>query len=132
MKRNIIAYGDTLRITENLIVDVSSSVALDFNFSLRLFYFYKERDIQTLNSVSVVVMRIYKHGNNSLFLNWKLFHFCLACFKGLIKRRVSRRDGNLWTAWVSGGRRLRGFKLLGRSSDIDFLIVCASLCRILT
>ena len=69
MKRNIIAYGDTLRITENLIVDVSSSVALDFNFSLRLFYFYKERDIQTLNSVSVVVMRIYKHGNNSLFLN---------------------------------------------------------------
>ena len=69
MKRNIIAYGDTLRITENLIVDVSSSVALDFNFSLRLFYFYKERDIQTLDSVSVVVMRIYKHGNNSLFLN---------------------------------------------------------------
>ena len=69
MKHNIIAYGDTLRITENLIVDVSSSVALDFNFSLRLFYFYKERDIQTLDSVSVVVMRIYKHGNNSLFLN---------------------------------------------------------------
>ena len=58
-----------LRITENLIVDVSSSVVLDFNFSLRLFYFYKERDIQTLDSVSVVVMRIYKHGNNSLFLN---------------------------------------------------------------
>ena len=58
-----------LRITENLIVDVSSSVILDFNFSLRLFYFYKERDIQTLDSVSVVVMRIYKHGNNSLFLN---------------------------------------------------------------
>ena len=69
MKRNIIAYGDMLRITENLIVDVSSSVVLDFNFSLRLFYFYKERDIQTLDSVSVVVMRIYKHGNNSLFLN---------------------------------------------------------------
>ena len=69
MKRNIIAYGDMLRITENLIVDVSSSVILDFNFSLRLFYFYKERDIQTLDSVSVVVMRIYKHGNNSLFLN---------------------------------------------------------------
>ena len=69
MKRNVITYGDMLRIMENLIVDVSSSVVLDFNFSLRLFYFYKERDIQTLNSVSVVVMRIYKHGNNSLFLN---------------------------------------------------------------
>ena len=85
MKRNIIAYGDMLRITENLIVDVLSSVVLDFKFSLRLFYFYKERDIQTLDSVSGVVMRVYKHGNNSLlFLNWKLFHFCLACFKGLI------------------------------------------------
>ena len=59
-----------LRITENLIVDVSSSVVLDFNFSLRLFYFYKERDIQTLDSVSGVVMRVYKYGNNSLlFLN---------------------------------------------------------------
>ena len=69
MKRNVIAYGDMLRITENLIVDISSSVVLDFNFSLRLFYFYKERDIQTLDSVSGVVMRIYKHGNNSLFLN---------------------------------------------------------------
>ena len=70
MKRNIIAYGDMLRITENLIVDVSSSVVLDFNFSLRLFYFYKERDIQTLDSVSGVVMRVYKYGNNSLlFLN---------------------------------------------------------------
>ena len=70
MKRNIIAYGDMLRITENLIVDVSSSVVLDFNFSLRLFYFYKERDIQTLDSVSGVDMRVYKHGNNSLlFLN---------------------------------------------------------------
>ena len=74
-----------LRITENLVGDISSSIVLDFNFFLRLFCFYKKRDIQTLENVSGVIMRVCKHGKNSLLLNWKLFHFCFACFKGCFK-----------------------------------------------
>ena len=74
-----------LRITENLVGDISSSIVLDLNFVRRLLYFYKKRDMQTLDSVSGVTMRVCKHGKNSLLLNRKLFHFCFACFKGCFK-----------------------------------------------
>ena len=57
------------RISENLVGDISSSIVLDLNFFLLLFYFYKKRDIQTLDSVSGVIMRVCKHGKNSLLLN---------------------------------------------------------------
>ena len=61
MKRNIIAYYDMLRITENVISDIPLPIVSDLNFFfLRLLYFYlaksiyKERDIQTLDSVAGV------------------------------------------------------------------------------
>ena len=41
MKRNIIAYYDMLRITENVVSDISFSIVLALNFFfLRVFYFY--------------------------------------------------------------------------------------------
>ena len=67
--RNVIAYDDMFRISENLVGDISSSIVLDLNVFLRLFYFHKKRDIQTLDSVSGVIMRVCKHGKNSLLLN---------------------------------------------------------------
>ena len=62
MKRNIIAYYDMLRITENVISDIPLPIVSDLNFFyLRPFYFYlakkkknKKRDIQTLDSVAGV------------------------------------------------------------------------------
>ena len=61
MKRNIIAYYDMLRITENVISDIPLPIVSDLNFFyLRLLYFYlaksiyKKRDIQTLDSVAGV------------------------------------------------------------------------------
>ena len=41
MKRNIIAYYDMLRITENVISDIPLPIVSDLNFFyLRLLYFY--------------------------------------------------------------------------------------------
>ena len=47
-----------LRISENLVGDNSLSIVFDLNFFLRLFYFYTKRDIQTLESVTGVIMRV--------------------------------------------------------------------------
>ena len=82
-----------LRITENLVGDISLSVALDLNFFSSSILFlscrkcYKKRDIQTLGHVSGVIMRVSKHvhGNSLLFLiKLKIISFLFRFFRGLV------------------------------------------------
>ena len=67
MKRNIIAYYDMLRITENVISDIPLPIVSDLNFFyLRLLYFYlakkkfTRKEIYKPSTVSRVLRKLHR------------------------------------------------------------------------